>query len=177
MAPQVKFSVTIPGGGRIHYVNEQDVRVVLSRLPEAVWGSLRAVHFNDRARGARTLGYVRQGRREIALCALPPRMGLTAALGNGQTPEMFGGMRAAKWPALEVRRFMLSDVFLHELGHLQIIHERARSARRKFADETKAQEFALEWCKRLWSEPFAHPDPVHNAPSPDELHARVAPLM
>jgi hypothetical protein len=23
----------------------------------------------------------------------------------------------------------------------------------------------MEWCRRLWSEPFDHPDPVHNPPS------------
>jgi hypothetical protein len=34
-----------------------------------------------------------------------------------------------------------------------------------------AEEFAIEWCGRLWSEPFAHPDPVHNAPGVEELRA------
>lgn len=74
MPMQVKFSVSTPGADRIHYVNEQDVRVLLDRLPHTLWSRLRAVHFNDRSRGNRTLGYVSaRGRREIALCALPPR--------------------------------------------------------------------------------------------------------
>ena len=98
MPPEVKFSVSISGGGRIHHVNAEDVRVVLSRLPEAIWQSLRSVHFNDRARGARTLGYVNRGRRDIALCALPPRIGLTAALDKGQSPEMFGAERGKNGP-------------------------------------------------------------------------------
>jgi hypothetical protein len=169
MPLQVKFSVSIPGADRIHYVNEQDVLVVLSRLPFETWQRLRAVHFNDKSWGKRTLGYVNLGRRDIALCALPPRMGLSNALVRGQAPERFGGIRGGKWSVLAVRRFMLYDVLLHELGHLQLIDERASSSRLKFAREKLAQAFAMEWCNRLWSKPFAHSDPVHNPPSPEEL--------
>ena len=64
---------------------------------------------------------------------------------------------------------MLYDVFLHELGHLQIVDDAAKSVRRKFAMETKAQEFADHWRRRLWSEYSDHPDPVHNAPSEQEI--------
>lgn len=163
---RVRFSLSPPGGGRIHHINEEDVRVVLSRLPFDLWDRLRAVHFNDRSRGARVLGYVTPGRREIALCALPPRMSLTAALVKGQIPEQFGAKRGQKWPALAVRRFLLYDVLLHELGHLQLINGNARSKRLKFAREKLAQAFAVRWCNRLWSGSFPHPDPVHNAPSP-----------
>jgi hypothetical protein len=169
MAPQVRYSRSIPGADRIHYVNEEDVRVVLSRLPVELWQRLRTVHFNDRSRGARVLGYVNRGRRDIALCALPPRMSLTQALMNGQTPERFGARRGRKWPMIAVRRFVLYDVFLHELGHLQPSEEHVRSVRLKFAREKMAQAFAAGWCDRLWSEPFAHPDPVHNPPSPEEF--------
>jgi hypothetical protein len=164
----VKFSTSSPGADRIHYVNEDDIRIVLSRLPDELWDRLRTVHFNDRSRGARVLGYVNRGRRDIALCALPPRMSLIQALRNGQRPEEFGARRGEKWPRLAIRRFMLYDVFLHELGHLQLIDEDARSVRRKFAHETRAQEFAMYWCNQLWSEAFSHPDPVHNPPAPSE---------
>jgi hypothetical protein len=166
---QIKFSLSIPGCDRIHHVNEQDIRIVLDRLPVRLWLCLRSVHFNDQSRGARVLGYVNHGRRDIALCALPPRMSLTRALIGGQTPEQFGARRGQKWPALAIRRFMLYDVFLHELGHLQLIYENVRSARLKFAREKLAQAFAIEWCNRLWSEPFPHPDPVHNPPTSEEL--------
>jgi len=64
---------------------------------------------------------------------------------------------------------MLYDVFLHELGHLQVVDPKAQTERRRFASQTKAQEFADEWRARLWAEPFAHPDPIHNAPSEMEL--------
>jgi hypothetical protein len=173
MASPIKFTVTIPGADRVHYINEEDVRIILSRLPAELWNRLRAVHFNDQARGARTLGYVNRGRREIAICALPPRMSLLRTLVKGQTAEQFGARTGHKWPILAVRRFMLYDVFLHELGHLQRINERGSSVRLQFAREKMAQAFAIEWCKRLWSEPFNHPDLVHNAPAPDELAAAL----
>jgi hypothetical protein len=171
MPPQVNFSVSIPGADRIHYVNEQDVRIVLSRLPFETWQRLRTVHFNDRSWGKRTLGYVNPGRRDIALCALPPRVGLSTALVRGQAPERFGANRGGKWSMLAVRRFMLYDVLLHELGHFQLINENAPSTRLQFAREKLAQAFAMEWCNRLWSKPFDHSDPVHNPPSPEELES------
>jgi hypothetical protein len=64
---------------------------------------------------------------------------------------------------------MLYNVFLHELGHLQLVDEETRSIRLKFAREKLAQEFAMHWCSELWSKPFPHPDPVHNPPTPGEL--------
>ena len=168
---QVKFSTLPPGADRVHYVSEEDIRIVLGRLPVDLWRCLRTVHFNDRSHGARVLGYVNQGRRDIALCALPPRVSLTQALRSGQTPQLFGAVRGKKWPPLAVRRFMLYDVFLHELGHLQLIDEDARSVRRKYAHEKRAQEFAMNWCTQLWSEPFVHGDPVHNPPTPTEFES------
>jgi hypothetical protein len=168
---EVKFTVSAPGADRVHHIHEGDVRIVLSRLPVELWRRLRAVHFNDQSRGARVFGYVNRGRREIALCALPPRMSFSRSLVNGLTPERFGARRGGKWPALAIRRFLLYDVFLHELGHLQRVDEKARSARLKFAREKLAHDFAAEWCGRLWAEPFDHPDPVHNPPSPQELEA------
>jgi hypothetical protein len=76
---------------------------------------------------------------------------------------------------LAVRRFILYNVFLHELGHLQVIKEKSSSERLKYAREKLAQAFATEWCDRFWSKPFRHPDPVHNPPSQAEL-ARVQAL-
>jgi hypothetical protein len=96
-------------------------------------------------------------------------MSLTPFLTCGQTPEQFGARRGAQWPTPAIRRFLLYDVFLHELGHLQIIDPDDRTGRRKFARETRAQEFGMAWSKRLWSEPFEHPDPVHNPPGAAEL--------
>src|SRR5262249_62433677 len=112
---RIKFSRSAVGADRIHYIDAIDVRVLLGRLPIELWARLRAVHFNDWSRGARVLGYVNRGHREIALCALPPRMSLQPF--RGRTPEEFGAQRGQKWSALAMRRFMLYDTFLHELGH------------------------------------------------------------
>ncbi|MGI8980620.1 MAG: tetratricopeptide repeat protein [Pirellulaceae bacterium] len=169
MGHGIQFSVSPPGGDRLHHLTEEDVRVVLSRLPVEEWKRLRRVHFNDQSRGARTLGYVNRGRREIALCALPPRISLTRFLVKGQSPEQFGAKRGGKWSERAIRRFLLYDVFLHELGHLKIVDDKAKSVRRKFAREKYTQEFGMSWCKKLWSQPFHHPDAVHSPPSKEEL--------
>ena len=102
---RIRFSRSAIGADRIHYVNEMDVRVVLSRLPFELWQRLRAVHFNDQSRGVRVLGYVTRGHNEIALCALPPRMSLPPF--RDRTPEEYGAQRGQKWSVLAIRRFML----------------------------------------------------------------------
>jgi hypothetical protein len=165
----IQFTKAKPGGDRQHYVDAEDIAVALGRLPEEVVQRLRAVHLNDRSKGVRVLGYVNLGLREIALCALPPRVSLARFLKRGKSPQEFGAKRGSQWPHLSVRRFVLYDVFLHELGHLQVVNERTRSHRRTFAGETKAHEFADYWRRRLWSRPFDHPDAVHNRPSEMEL--------
>ena len=174
---RVHYSFSQPREKRKHYINAIDVETLLSRLPETIWTRLRHVHFNDRSRGCRWLGYVNMGHREIAICALPPRVSLTRFLvhrtstryGLSQTPRQFGATTGQQWPELAVRRFMLYDVFLHELGHLQIVVPDATRLRRRFASETKAQQFADYWRERLWSTPFDHADPVHFRPSVDEI--------
>ncbi len=168
MAREVTFSVIKPGCDRVHHITPEDVRIVLGRSPDEVWHRLRAVHFNDRSVGARRLGYVNRGHREIALCALPPRVSLARFLVRGQSPDQFGAIRGCQWPGLAIRRFLLYDVFLHELGHLQVVDPQAKTLRRIFAGETLAEEFATCWRKRLWSEPFDHPDPAHNPPARGE---------
>jgi hypothetical protein len=72
---------------------------------------------------------------------------------------------------LAVRRFFLYDVFLHELGHLQIVDPSAKTNRRRFASESLAQEFANHWRRALWAQHFDHPDPAHNTPSSEEVLA------
>ena len=168
MTGRIKFGFTRPRGLRKHYLNEHDVEVLLDRLPAELWSRLRAVHFNDWSFGVRRLGYVNQGHREIAICALPPNVSLTRYLVR-QSPRRFGAVRGSQWPERAVRRFLLYDVFLHELGHLQIVDPKASSVRRKFAGQTKAQQFANRWRARLWSQPFEHSDPIHNPPSEVEL--------
>jgi Flp pilus assembly protein TadD len=165
----ITFTYHAPEGDRRHVATEAEVRVVLDRLPSPLWDRLAAVHFNDGARSPRSLGHVTRGRTEISLCALPPRINLASFLRRSQSPSRFGAVRGCQWPGLAVRRFMLYDVFLHELGHMQVVDEKAKRIKRKFASETRAQEFAEHWCRELWSQPFDHPDPVHNPPTPEEI--------
>ena len=169
---KVTFNVVDPGCDRIHHLMEQDVLLVLMRLPDETWERLKGVYFNDQSRGGRRLGYTStRGRREISLCALPPRMSLTRFLTRGQTCEEFGARRGSQWSETAIRRFLIYDVFLHELGHLQIVDSHAKTPRRKFADETRAVDFATYWRNQLWSEDFPFPDPGHHPPSKEELAA------
>ncbi len=170
---KVRFSYRQPRADRRHYLNEQDVSVLLGRLPYETWERLRAVHFNDRSHGARVLGYVTQSNREIAVCALPPRISLGRFLSRRYkgSPAEFGACRGKQWSTVAVRRFLLYDVFLHELGHIQIVDPAKKDPRRKFAGEHKAEEFAAHWHRTLWKGHFDHPDPIHNRPSAEEFEA------
>ena len=72
-------------------------------------------------------------------------------------------MRAVRATAREMAdagdpQISLYDVFLHELGHLQVVNERTKSERLRFAREKCAQEFAERWLRKLWSEHLDHPD-------------------
>src|SRR5690349_8455953 len=131
---EILFSIQVPLGDRRHYVDEEDIRVVLGRLPDEVKERVRGVHLNDRFGKQQVLGYTNRGRRDIALCALPPRTSMNNALrGTGSTPETFGALRGAQWPSPAIRRFVLYEVLLHEIGHLQEIHPELRGERRRFA--------------------------------------------
>jgi len=170
---RIQFVYHPPTKHRRHYVNEEDVKVVFSRLPYEYWHRLREVHFSDRSYGARILGRVTYGRREIELCALPHRISLKWARGLG-SPEEFGAVEGSQWPTLAVRRSQLYDTLLHEIGHLQIIYPKATTPWRKFANEPKAEEFAALWRKKLWSQPFDHVDPAHNPPGKEEIRSLKA---
>ena len=67
---RIHFNSVRPGEKRQHYITQDDVETLLSRLPENVWSRLRAVHFNDRSIGCRRLGYVNMvaGRSQSARC-------------------------------------------------------------------------------------------------------------
>ena len=166
---KVKFTYSQVGCDRKHYLSEDDVRVLLSRLPVEVCTGLRAVHFNDKSRGARRLGYANPREREIAICALPPQVSMTPAMLRNQSPRLFGAVRGKQWPEIAVRRFLLYDVLLHELGHLQMVTLNRVSGRRTPSRETRAEQFADYWRKRLWSVRLDHPVPVHNPPDDDEI--------
>ena len=152
------------------YLSAQDVDVVRDRMPAETKTRLRDVFLVGRSRGVRSLGAVTiRGRRDVELCAcLPPRVSLRRFIYQGQSPTEFGAPRRGQWPPWAVRRFLLYDVFLHELGHLQLVNAKSKNWRRKYAGETWAEEFADGWRRRLFAKPFPHCDPVHNAPTEEE---------
>ena len=153
------------------YVDDEDIRVLLSRMPKELWTRLTKVIFRDHWGRDGCLGYVlTHGRREIVLCNLPWHLSLRRlCIRDGRSPEFFGAPERGQWPPLAIRRIHLYGTFLHELGHIQVVDPKNQSSRRKYADETKAEEFAQEWIGTLWAEPFDHPDPVHNPPTANEL--------
>jgi len=63
------------------------------------------------------------------------------------------------------------SIFLHELGHLQLVDPRAKTNRRQFGDERVAEEFSVTWRRWLWSQPFDHADPAHHPPGAMEFRA------
>ena len=75
-----------------------------------------------------------------------------------------------RWTPWAVRRFLLYDVVLHELGHLQEINPGKKDWNRRFTAETKAEEFADYWRRTLFADDvFQHSDQVHFALCDEEL--------
>lgn len=164
----IKFHTKEIRGTRKHYLDATDVQVLLSRLPCAVWSRLEDVYFCDRAWGNRILGYVTRGRRSISICALPAPVSLGRLMVYRSLSALeFGAPPRGRWPEEAIRRCLLYDTFLHEIGHLQVVRPRAKGDERRFAGETLAQQFADYWRRRLWRERFDHPDPIHNPPNKD----------
>jgi hypothetical protein len=154
----------------VSYVDLREVDVVIERVPAEYRTRIRDI-FRRRSSDAKVLGSVStRGRRDISLSTrLPIRVSLGRYLHGGQSADEFGAPKRGQWPPWAVRRFLLYDVLLHEIGHLQIVNETASRVQRKFASETRAQEFADEMRRTLHSETFDHPDPIHNAPTAAEL--------
>ena len=154
----------------VSYVKRSDIALVLARIPRRLRTRLRDVFTSNRSFGVRRLGSVLAGKRDIDLYSvLPPRVSLRRFVYPGEAAAEFGAPPRGQWPPWAVRRFMLYDVLLHELGHLQLVRPKGRGYGRKFASEPLAQRFANDWRRELYSEPFDHPDPVHNSPLADEL--------
>lgn len=156
----------------VAYINTSEIDLVVERVPAEYRTRLRDI-FRLRSSDAKILGSVStRGRRDIDLtAALPIRVSLGRYLHGGQSPEEFGAPERGQWPPWSVRRFLLYDVLFHEIGHLQIIDGKASHVNRKFASETRAQEFADELRRSLYSKPFDHGDPIHNRPTAAELSA------
>ena len=163
----IEFVIHPPRDNRLHHLKPEDLRTLLARLPPETYARLRSVHLVDTGRRIRELGCVQPGHRDIQLVALPPSLNLNGFMFPGQDPQAYGASWDGAWPAVAIRRFLLYDVFLHELGHMQIVRAKAGSPRQRFAGEVLAHEFALGWRDRLWAAAFDHPDPAHRPPTGD----------
>jgi hypothetical protein len=161
---RVQFVVLPAREGRVHHIGPEDVEVVLARLGPERTARLRSVTFLDAGKRVRELGFVQPGHRDISLCALPAAISLNGFLLQGQSPERYGASWDHPWPREAIRRFLMYDVLLHEIAHMQIVKTKSGGNRRRFADEPMAHELAFGWCDALWRERFEHPDPAHNAP-------------
>lgn len=155
----------------VQYISHNDLEIVKKRIPEEFCTRLRDIYIWSESYGVRELGFVtRKGRRDVNLSTfLPYRVSLRRFLIKGQSALEFGTSPIGQWTPWAVRRFLLYDVFIHEIGHLQIVDNKNSNINRKFASETLAQKFADDLRRKLWSSYFDHPDPVHNSPEPDEL--------
>lgn len=152
------------------YVDMVDVNTVLERLDPTLLDRLGDVRLLGSSRGGRQLGYVTtRGRRDVTLCSiLPIRISMREIMRRGNRAAEFGAPKRGQWPSWAIRRLMLYQVLLHEIGHLQIVRASSR-IKRRFAAEPLADEFAADLRGTLYSTPSAHGDPVHNAPSDEEL--------
>jgi hypothetical protein len=154
----------------VKYLTSRDIAIVMGRVPVEF-----KTHIGDvlqrRSSDGKHLGSARPGGTgDITICSmLPVRVSLGRYSYPGQSPAEFGAPKLGQWPPWAVRRFLLYDVLLHEIGHLQIVGKGAWVNRRNFAKETRAREFADELRRTLFSEPFQHSDPIHNAPTNAEM--------
>jgi hypothetical protein len=156
---------------QISYISHKDIEILRERIPIEFRSRLREIFPQYETLGVRRLGWVStNGRRDVNICVyLPYRVSLRRFLVKGQSAFEFGTSPRGQWTPWAVRRYLLYDVFLHEVGHLQIIHSRKSNNNRKYASETKAQEFADNLRRELWKTHFEHSDPIHNSPQEDEL--------
>ena len=155
---------------RLSFIDVTDVDIVLGRLPSRCLDRLGDISLCGNSKGGRRLGFgLTHGRRDVTLCArLPIRISMRELMREGARATDFGAPDRGQWPPWAVRRLMLYSVLLHEIGHLQVVRDSPRDKRR-FASETLANAFANDLRGELYSTPFEHTDPVHNAPTDQEL--------
>ena len=155
-------------GDLYRYLTQEDVLVLLNRLPLAEYKHLKSVTFKTCA-GADAYGLVFLKRiKGIVICDQSQRTSIrTNSAKRGRLDE-FGALPHIKWPTVAIRRYLLYGTFLHELRHTQIISPAKKITRDKIPLEKLAEEYADHWRGELYKESFDHPDPVHNLPSDEE---------
>ncbi|MEN0049701.1 MAG: hypothetical protein AAF806_21755 [Bacteroidota bacterium] len=150
------------------YLKKEDVLVLLNRLPLEEYEHLKSVTFKT-CRGGNAYGRVYHKRSAgIIICDQSARTSIRVTEAKRGSLEEFGALNNMKWPTLAIRRFMLYDVFLHELKHTQLLKNGKKRIVDKIPLEKQAEEYAEYWRGELYQQHFDHPDPVHNLPSEAE---------
>ena len=164
-----RILVREPEPGWLHPAVKVDIRKVLERLgPESFYG-LRTVELvQSPANPERLLPLLGRllipGRIQLFAQRRPPWI-LPLVLGSadlesvrryGARVECGGQVPWTRidWPGSSLRRFMLLEVFLHELGHHVLQHERGKTGRRiarTLDHEAFADQFARR-CRQLFPE-------------------------
>jgi len=155
--------------GDLHrFVTKEDILTLLNRLPLEEYQQLKTVTF-ETCGGAYQFGYVFYKRvKGIVLCDQPLRMGMKEADAKRGHLIEYGGLNNMKWPIIAIRRYMLYNVFLHELRHTHIVNPHKKLTRHKIPFEKLANEYSDFWRGELYKDKFDHHDPVHNLPTLDE---------
>lgn len=164
--PLPRVLVGRPPTGFLHAATRADVLALLHRAGAECSYGLRAVRLSvaPRADGRE----LRFGRLlvpgVIVLYAQPaPPWVLPGRLPDGERDRLGhagaeitstggGTQTVVAWPGDTLRRFMLLDVLLHEIGHHVLQHERRAPSRRivRTSDhEAFADQFARRWRERL----------------------------
>lgn len=165
---EILFHEKMVRGDLYRYVTKEDVLILLNRLPLKEYEHLKTVTF-DTCIGAYKFGYVSYKRvNGIVLCDQPQRMAMRGADAKRGHLTEYGGLNNIKWPTMAVRRYMLYNVFLHELRHTQIVKPNKKHIWEKTPNEKLANEYSDHWRGTLYSQHFDHPDPVHNLPTEEE---------
>lgn len=147
------------------YLKKEDILVLLNRLPLEEYEHLKSVTFKT-CRGRNVYGKVYHKRSAgIIICDQSARTSVRVKEAKRGSIEEFGALNNIKWPTLAIRRFMLYDVFLHELKHTQLLRNSKKRIVDKIPLEKQAEEYAEYWRGELYQHHFDHPDPVHNLPS------------
>jgi hypothetical protein len=169
-APRV--SVHRPPPGFLHPATRAEVQALLREAGEECTYGLRAVHLGAPAHldgGRLRFGrLIVPGIIVLAAQAAPPwvlpgrlpaaeqerlrRSGAEVSLAGD------GAQTVVAWPAGMLRRFVLFDVLLHELGHHVLQHQRRAPARRIV--RTRDHEACAERLARRWRERL---DPIAGA--------------
>ena len=140
------------------YVEETEIEALLAQLPEETRRDLHRVRFKNGVDTGGRLGDIASDPDpEIVIYAQAYRVSLTPYLGRDETPETYGAVDGCRWPVLAIKRFVLYNVLLTQLGRLQV-----------GASGASGEQFAGHWRRELWSREPDDSDAVHRAPTEKE---------